>query len=319
VVVYELGVTGILTGNLLANAAALPVALWWSRDRSRLAFGRELVRPLLTFGLFIVPTALAGWINNLGDRYVLNLFVEKAELGIYSLGYKIATVIHLGIVWPFQLAWPNVAFAIADEPTHRITFARTLSHLTAVLVLGGVGLSSAATALLPLFAPAGYHGAEAFVPWVTAGFVFYGIFYCVSPPLHLARQTRLFPLLMGGAALVNLGMNFLLIPSMGALGAALSTTISFAALGMAALLLAARFHRVQWEVGRLTKTAIAGVAGYASIPLSAKADLSWPAVLFLPPAICLLLLVVLRYWSADEVETMKHRVARALRRGRPQP
>jgi O-antigen/teichoic acid export membrane protein len=319
VAVLQLGVAGVLAGNLIANVAALPVALWWSRDRSRLAFDRDLVRPLLAFGLFIVPTALAGWINNLGDRYILNLFVEKAELGVYSLGYKIATVLHLGVVWPFQLAWPNVAFGIADDPEHRATFARTLSYLSTVLILGGVALSSAATALIPRLAPASYHGAESYVPWVTAGFAFYGVFYCVSPPLHLAGQTRLFPLFMGGSALLNLGLNLVLVPRLGGLGAAIATTASFAALGLATLAVAARLYRVQWEITRLAKAATAGIAGYASIPLTTRVDLSSPGILLLPPMIAIGLLLVLRFWTAGEIDAVRAHVARARRLGRRKP
>jgi O-antigen/teichoic acid export membrane protein len=313
VVALQLGVAGILAGNLIANVAALPVALWWSRDRSRLAFDRDLARPLLAFGLFIVPTALAGWINNLGDRYVLNLFVEKAELGVYSLGYRIATVLHLGVVWPFQLAWPNVAFGIADDPAHRTTFARTLSYLTALLVLGGVTLSSAATALIPLLVPTDYHGAEHYVPWVTAGFAFYGVFYCVSPAIHLADQTRLFPLFMGGTALLNLSLNLLLVPRLGGLGAAIATTASFAALGIVTLLVAGRLYRVRWEVVRLAKAATVGIAGYASIPLTTRAGIPWPGVLLLPPMIAVVLLVVLRFWTASEIDAVRVHVARGLR------
>jgi O-antigen/teichoic acid export membrane protein len=319
VVALGLGVGGILGGNLLANIAALPVALWWSRDRSRLAFDADLVRPLLTFGLFIVPTALASWINSLGDRYVLNFFVDKAEIGVYSLGYKIATVLHLGVVWPFQLAWPNVAFGIADEPGHRRTFANTLSHLSAVLVLGGVALSAAAASLLPELAPAGYHGAEAYVPWVTAGLAFYGVFYCISPPLHLAGQTRLFPLLMGGAALANLGMNLLLVPRLGALGAAMATTLSFASLAIVTLALASRHYRMHWDLGRLAKAATVGGIGYASIPLTGRLDLSWPLVLLLPPAIAVLSLMLLRYWTADELAEARRQLASTLRRQRSEP
>lgn len=314
VVALGLGVAGVLAGNLLAGLSTLPVALWWSRGRSTLGFDRELVRPLLAFGVFVVPTALAAWINNLGDRYVLNLFVDKAELGVYSLGYKIATVIHLGLVWPFQLAWPNVAFGIGDEPGHRRTFARTLSHFAAILVLGSVSVSAAAISLLPRLVPAGYHGAELYVPWVTAGFMFYGVFYCVSPALHLAGKTRLFPLLMGGAALLNLGLNLLLVPALGAKGAAVATTLSFGALGIATLLLAGRLYGMRWELGRLVKAASVAAISYASIWLTARMGLPWPVVLLLPPATALLSLLALRYWSAAELQAAYRSLVAATRR-----
>lgn len=50
-------------------------------------------------------------------------------------------------------------------------------------------------------------------------------FFAVSP-IFFHKKTTLLPWFAGGAAAVNIGLNFLLIPRLGITGAALATTIS---------------------------------------------------------------------------------------------
>ena len=47
----------------------------------------------------------------------------------------------MGLVWPFQLAWPAVAFSISKREGHERSYARVLTYLTFALVMGILGLS----------------------------------------------------------------------------------------------------------------------------------------------------------------------------------
>ena len=66
----------------------------------------------------LLPSAVASWTTNLSDRWVLRFFGELDQVAVYAVGYKVAMVLQLVVVWPFQLSWPNVAFSIADEEGH---------------------------------------------------------------------------------------------------------------------------------------------------------------------------------------------------------
>ena len=66
------------------------------------------------FGLPLVPAALALWVINLIDRLFINGFKGQAEVGIYSLAVRIASVI-VFLMTAFQLAWPAFAYSIRDD------------------------------------------------------------------------------------------------------------------------------------------------------------------------------------------------------------
>ena len=75
------------------------------RKGTKLVFQKTLVKPLLAFGLVVIPAALGGWVMEMSDRYFLGFFGNLSEVGIYSLGYKFGKLVQIAIVWPFQLAW----------------------------------------------------------------------------------------------------------------------------------------------------------------------------------------------------------------------
>ena len=262
VVHFSMGVRGILVGNLVSHVVALPVALWLAAKQTELRVAPRLVRPLLTFGLLMVPSVLAGWVINLSDRYILNLFSQLDEVAVYGIGYKFGMVIEFLIVWPFQLAWPALAFSISSRPGHKSTYARILTYLAAVLAGAVVALSVLSRAVVPVVVGEGYEQAYRVVPLVALGYAFTGIFFCLNPGIHIAGKTKFFPLLSASTAALNIALNFLLIPHYGMMGAAAATTLSFFASAAGAWLLAQRFYPVRYEYSRLFKIALAAAASY---------------------------------------------------------
>jgi hypothetical protein len=79
---------------------------------------------------------------------------------------------------------------------------------------------------LPALVGDAYRAAYEVVPLVALAYAFNGLHYALSPGVHLAGRTRWFPPLALAAAALNLGLNFLLIPTLGRMGAARSTTIA---------------------------------------------------------------------------------------------
>jgi O-antigen/teichoic acid export membrane protein len=262
VVHFSMGVRGILLGNLVSHVVVLPVALWLAAKQTELRVAPRLVRPLLTFGLLMVPSVLAGWVINLSDRYILNLFSQLDEVAVYGIGYKFGMVIEFLIVWPFQLAWPALAFSISSRPGHKSTYARILTYLAAVLAAAVVALSVLSRTVVPVVVGEGYEQAYRVVPLVALGYAFTGIFFCLNPGIHIAGKTKFFPLLSASTAALNIALNFLLIPHYGMMGAAAATTLSFFASAAGAWLLAQRFYPVRYEYSRLFKIALAAAASY---------------------------------------------------------
>ncbi|MEM7349859.1 MAG: oligosaccharide flippase family protein [Acidobacteriota bacterium] len=264
VVRFDMGVRGVLWGNLISSLIALVLGLWVVRQDSVLRLERRLVRPLLRFGLLLVPVMLATWVIDMSDRYVLRLYTSLEEIAVYGVGYKIGMVLQMAIVWPFQLAWPAVSFSISKRSDHLQSYARVLTYLLAALTFGWLGLALLSRAGLTALVGENYAEAYRLVLPVALAYVFNGIHFCLNPGVHIAGHTRYLSLISGLAAGLNLGLNFLVVPHYGVLGAAWTTAATFLFIAVATAVLSQRVYPVPHEVGRLIKVVLAGAIIYAA-------------------------------------------------------
>ncbi|MEM7583283.1 MAG: oligosaccharide flippase family protein [Acidobacteriota bacterium] len=283
VVRYEMGILGVLWGNLISSLLALALGLWMVRHEVWNGPERRLVRPLLHFGVLLVPVMLASWAIDMSDRYVLRIYRSLEEVAVYGVGYKIAMVLQMAIVWPFQLAWPAVSFSISKRDDHKASYARVLTYLLLALVWGWLGLSLMARAVLTPFVGEAYDQAYLMVVPVALGYVFNGIHYCLSPGVHIAGRTRYLTMISGFAAVLNLGLNLWVVPRYGALGAAWTTTATFLFIAAGTAVVSQSAHPVRYEMRRLLTLALAGAAVYAAAvafePAGMWAGVAWHAAL----------------------------------------
>ncbi|HVR07217.1 MAG TPA: oligosaccharide flippase family protein [Thermoanaerobaculia bacterium] len=221
------------------------------------AFDRRLAGPLLRFGGLLIPVLLASWVMDLSDRWVLRLYTGLSDVAVYAVGYKIGMVLQVAVVWPFQLAWPAISFSISRRDGHRETYSRTATLLAAVMAAAIAGLTLLSRVALPALVGNAYRAAYQVVPLVALAYACNGLHYAFSPGVHLAGRTRYFPPLALAAAALNLGLNFLLIPPLGRMGAAWATAIAFAGFALGTAVLGQRFYPVPYEYGKLAKVAAA--------------------------------------------------------------
>ena len=264
VVVFQLGAPGLLGGSYTGTAVALVLV---AADRRRELSGpidRELVRPLLSFGLPFLPSRLALWGLNLSNRLLLGWLVGTSAVGVLGLGARVASLVML-MVTAFQLAWPPFAYGIADDERARRTYRAVLTWWLAIALTAALGLALLRDPIVRAIASfsenAGqWRGAGNVLAWLALGIAFYGAYYVVGVAVGRVKQTQLNWIVTGIAALANVALCALLIPHYGASGAAAATAIAYA---LMAVLMVVRGNRVfpvgyDWpRVGALL--ALAGV------------------------------------------------------------
>ncbi|MFQ5767166.1 MAG: oligosaccharide flippase family protein [Acidobacteriota bacterium] len=225
-----LGAFGVLLGQAGASVfMALVFAPWMAgvlAVRSR--FKSVCLADMMGYGLPLVPAGLASWALDLMDRYLLRLYRPLEEVGLYSLGYRFGTILVL-LVMAFRLAWPQVMFAHArrGEREAKPFFARALTYYAVVVGFVALGIAVIGGDLLRLMTPEAFHPAAGVIPLIVLAYGVHGSFIILEVGIDVHKRTALIPLFTGLAAMVNLGLNLLLIPSFGMYGAAWATLVSF--------------------------------------------------------------------------------------------
>jgi O-antigen/teichoic acid export membrane protein len=162
-------------------------------------------------------------------------------------------VVEILVVFPFQLAWPAISFSISHREGHRETYARALTYLSMVLAYVLLMLSFGTRIGLSFVVGEAYGEAYRVVPLVALAYCLNGVYYCIAPGIHIAEKTRFLTLIVVAGAVLNLGLNFLLIPRWGMMGAAWATAGSFLLVAILIGAIAQRFYPVDYEYRRLAK------------------------------------------------------------------
>jgi len=291
VVVYKLGPLGIITGNFSGTLVLFAVLLAYRREQLGLQFDRALLRAVNRFGLPLVPSALAMWVTNFGDRFMLAKLLHGAyadtQVGQYSIAVRIGSVMVL-LFTAFQTAWPAFAYSIEDEEAAKRAYAYVLTYLMLFASWAGVGLSLLAPWIVHVLAPtnAGFWPAAKAVPALAFSSVFFAGFIVVTIGVGRSRQTQFNWIAATAAAVLNVGLNFWLIPAYGMLGAAYATLAAYALLLVVRAWNAQHVYPVpyQWRrvavlllaAGALT---LAGELAPRSLGLALALSLAYPLAL----------------------------------------
>lgn len=252
------GATGAVVGNFVGTLTVYVPLLAYRRFQLGLQFDRGLFRQMNRFGIPLVPAALALWAINFIDRLFIGQYRGQAEVGIYSVAVRISSAI-VFLMIAFRLAWPAFAYSIRDDREARRTYAYVLTYLLYVCCWISVALAALAPWLVRLLAPAaGFHrAAEAIAPLAFAATAYAG-YTVLAIGVGRARRTQFNWLVTGVGAAVNIGLNVLLIPRYGMMGAAVATLAAYVVLFVGMFVNSQVVYPVRYQWRRvLTLTAVA--------------------------------------------------------------
>jgi O-antigen/teichoic acid export membrane protein/GNAT superfamily N-acetyltransferase len=252
VVGFLRGVAGILEAGIISNVAILallvPVGLWARKP----SFSWEKLKQILKFGIALEPGNLAAWALNMADRYFLQALSNMTQVGLYSVGYKIGQLSEIGMVKPFRLAWPPLIYAEAAHPDRaKRTIARVATGYLFVGLWASLGLFLLAPAILKAMATPQYWGALDVVGLVALSYVILGTTWVTGAGLHILKKPVSISIAFLVGAIINLGLNFLLIPRFGMMGAAWATVLSFIFIAIFTFFVSQRQFSVPYEWRKL--------------------------------------------------------------------
>jgi len=279
------GATGVVVGNVTGTLCVYAALLAYRREQLGLQLDRSLLREMNRFGLPLVPSALALWALNFSDRFFLVKLSGQEEVGLYSLGSRIASAMVL-LLTAFRTAWPAFAYSIEDEREARRTYGFVLTYLLLVATWVALALGLLAPWIVRLLATPSFYGASRVVAPLAFAAAALGGYIVIAIGVGRARRTQFNWVVTGAAALVNVGLNMILIPPYGMMGAAVATVAAYVLMFAAMAWWAQRVYPVPYQWRRVATLAAVGVTLYAlgkglevDLPAAIALALSYPLVL----------------------------------------
>ena len=266
---FGMGGAGILVGRLIGAGFLTVLVVIPEGMRSGLGWDRDQMAALLRIGLPVLPATLSNTWVLMSPRYFVEWFGNQAAVGVFAMSAKIASVLFLGFVQPFAMAWMVALFRIAGRPDAPRVYGRILTYY---VLAGGVlasGLSLAAGGAIPLLAQEDFPLSANVMTFMAFAMVASGLMYPVNIGSYVREQTAtMTPVFVFSAVFMSvLGGAFTAVA--GAVGAAVALLVVFLVQAWALLRVSQRLFPIHVEHRRLVKAVLALSAGYTLARLSA--------------------------------------------------
>jgi len=228
-------------------------------------------------------------------------------VGLYTLGYKIAGILNVFFIQSFYLALLSIAYKIYGQKGDKRYYSKMQTYFVFVLFWAGLGLSLFGKEIIKVFAlNPDYWTAYKVVPYIVLAYIFSGAKSVVSLGLYLKRKTNYIAYNTIGAAVLNIGLNFILIPKYKMIGAAVATIISFVALYFVTYFVANKFYKIPYENMKLLKMLVLAVVLFFLSTLTANLNIL-PRILIKVAIIILFpfILYPMKFYEPIEIERIK--------------
>ena len=247
IIVLQWGLEAILISNIIASGVSF---LMLAVVTSKLYFGRPssaILYTTLLFGLPYIPNGIGFAINEVIDRFFLNMmdaqtieaiyglpYSSEDITGIYNACYKIS-VFMLLLVQMFRLAWQPFFMRHAKSETAPKLFSQVFFYFNAVSAVLFLIVASFVTEIVSIRIPlldatiidSRYWAGLSIVPILLMAYWFQGWFMNFSAGIFIKEKTIWFPKITFWGAGITIVGNLLMVPVLGMMGSALATMLCY--------------------------------------------------------------------------------------------
>jgi len=231
-VVVGFGLTGAATGFLFAGVLSVAASAYLLYSRTDLfpkfEPSKMRTREILAFSAPLVISSAYGTVLNYGDTFLAGLFLSSASVGIYQISYIIAKL-QTSVLAAFGfLFFPLFSrFESNGEIEKLIEFTKLVTKMMVFLTVPVyLTIVLFPEQILSLFGQDYTTGSDVLILLAT-GILFHTVLGLTGQALMSFGYTKVVMVISSVSAVMNLVLNFYLIPVYGLLGAAFASALAY--------------------------------------------------------------------------------------------
>ncbi len=262
VIFLSMRIKGVVLANLIGSAFFALILLTYTLSKTGLRFDINLFKKMLSFGLPFIPGGLFLFVLNNGDRFFIQTMLDSSILGIYSLGYKIGTLVMIFVLGPFLKVWGPYLFELDRDSEAHKSFSKFFLYLTLAYCIAALALAVFSKEILRLLSDKSYWEGYKVVPYILVAYLFWAMAAFFDSGFYITRKTFYKPFIMGTATILIFILYWILIPTYGLLGGAYATVLGFGAFSLMTFFVSNRIYPVRYPLGKTAYILGLGIAIY---------------------------------------------------------
>ncbi len=231
VYVINLSVNGIILAQLVSSTLVLILLTGTIKVNYVYKIDSMIFKKVLFFSLPLVFANLFTSGVNFGDRFILNHYLGRDEVGLYSFAYRIALAMNVLAV-AFNSAWAPRSIKLYYRNDYKDYYGKILSALISVSCLILIVVTLLSSYLFKIhflnitFINPIYSSGIIIIPFIMVGYIFTAISYYYSVYPYVSNKSYHFLFADFLALVINISINIILIPKIKIIGAAIATTVA---------------------------------------------------------------------------------------------
>ena len=307
--VLKLGLHGYFLANIFAIMLQV-LYLYISCNLSKyinFKTNKKLEKEMKEYSMPLIANNIGWWINNSSDRYIVTWMCGVSSNGIYSVGYKIPSILNM-FQTIFSQAWTMSAVKDFDSDDSKGFFSKIYGIYNCGMVMACSGIVITSRALAHFLYAKEFFEAWKYVPFLTIAIVFGSLSGFLGGIFAAAKDSKLFGKSTIVGAILNVVLNIILVYSIGALGAAIATLIAFFVVWMIRIKHVQKYINIKIKLKR-------DVASYFVLIAQAVVLLGVDDEILLYFVEIILLIIIILLYHRDLKNTAKYMLTRIKHRG----
>ncbi|MGN6292813.1 MAG: lipopolysaccharide biosynthesis protein [Chitinophagaceae bacterium] len=227
VIYLKLGIIGVFYAQVLGLLIAVAASLYRIRSTLQFYWNKELILGLFRFSIPQFPARVGSIANAYFNRFIMLSYLSLTDIGLFTIAAKIASGFQL-IENAFSLSWyPFFYEQFENNAEHRKVFVKISQYVT-LLVFGlAILVSFFSKEILMLLTTKDYYSATPIIGILILANALIIVKYPIDLGPLISKKTIYGTYIYLFSAAVNIISLFVLVPSIGLMGVALSLLISY--------------------------------------------------------------------------------------------
>ncbi len=256
----KMGVMAPILGDLINQIILFFCLFLFSRTSFGWHLSKHELKVQLQFGLPTIFIGLGYYLMTSIDKLFINKYGTLGDVGIYTLGYKLGTMIHILFILPFSQIYAPMRMEYRHDSNARELYRLILTYYFVIGTFITVAISLFSHELLKLISgQKDYIVAYKIIPIVMLAHLIYGVINIIDNGIYFSRKIYYHAIIFWVSVVFNASLNYLLIPRFGYMAAAYNILLTFAVTIALVYFISNRLFKIEIESIRLVKVLAAGL------------------------------------------------------------
>lgn len=197
---------------------------------------KAYIKQMLIIGLPLLPNFLIYWIFNSSDRLMIGKLLDNSQVGIYGIGARIGQMSQI-VYTAFAGGWQYFAFSTMKDKDQVKMTSNIYEYLGVLTFTVTIIITSLIKVIFSVFFEGDYVKGNIVAPYLFLAPLLLMLYQTASNQLLVVKKTWPQMIVLFGGAVVNIVLNFMLIPLLGIEGAAVATLMGYVVSNVACVLL----------------------------------------------------------------------------------